>query len=319
MKTHPDRVVVPLSRQSSLKPNGKNTGAIQRLVLPSLASLLAASSIAGGLSYLNQDPDSIQVQVGDFSPSRNSLAESETLLLPQSNYIVRPSRASNKLLPPLLDADVIQKAAEQRSPTLLPDPPTPRPTVPDYSNEGPSEPDEPIVSPNPEVSDFWFVGDSIVVGFHQALAAPEKQLYGRIGAGSEAIINEVIPLLPQMVGKHRFAVVALGTNDSLGGEENFRRNVDNLVKANNEVGLCTIWLTIHRNSEGRDWTSYNDVLRSTAEKTSGLRIVDWDSLAKSSPEYLYSDGIHIKPTGYETLWKMVLEEAGRCTMVAPES
>jgi len=298
---------------------GRSTSGRAALVAAALSAIVGITSLGfGAVSIYRESPyaSGVSAKKADQVSDHN---ESEFIrtLLPEQNRALYPEGTQSSLLPPIVSADAILRSQLRPSVPTLPDPP-PRQSFAEITRPGEisppsptnSEPGVPEIEISPEA--FLYVGDSISVGLHEVMAAPQENLYGRIGASSGAIVDEIIPLMREGRFSQRHVIVALGTNDSLGIESQFAENVDRFVAEATNAGKCVIWLTIHRVQNGNNWESFNEKLREASAKSRYLKLVDWAALAKSRSDYLYQDGIHIKPDGYRAIWRLVQTEIQAC-------
>jgi lysophospholipase L1-like esterase len=116
-------------------------------------------------------------------------------------------------------------------------------------------------------------------------------------------------------------LVQLGTNDDPSQVSSFRRAVHQVLAAAGP-GHCVVWPNILRPPvEGVSYDGYNRVLADTAARNSGLRVVDWVSLAQANPAWLAGDGVHVSAVGYEARARLLAGEVKRCyrEIVVPAS
>ncbi len=163
--------------------------------------------------------------------------------------------------------------------------------------------------PQPEVSgvakrDRYAIGDSVMLGARSILkrrgftvnAAVSRQSYS-----APAMVRRKGVTLPANL------VVHLGTNGTF-PLSTCRKIVKN-AGPKRRVFLVTVFVP-------RSWEkSNNRTIRKCAESFPAGRVtvVDWNRLARSHPEWLYSDGTHLKPTGakgFARLIDRVVDSAG---------
>lgn len=266
--------------------------------------------VGGGASVIDGP---LTLTASDSVLSGRPVASAAADLLPAENRALAAPVSRESILPPLLEPGSFPEGLGVAEP-VLPSPVEPEPMPTGSSDPSPSEDPDPGQDSSLTLADYWFVGDSIAVAFHQYIGASADQLSGRVGAGSSEITDSVLPALSDPSSRsERVLLVALGTNDSLGSEPTFERNVGALMAAAENTGRCVVWLTIHRVTDGGTWASYNDVLRTQQSRFPTLRLVDLDAIVSSEPDLLYDDGVHLRPEGYARLWPLVNAAAVDCT------
>lgn len=302
----------------SKTPAAKPASGRTAFVAASLAAIAGVAGVGlGTASIFASFPLNSSEALGLNGVQGNHQLSSNSLMLPEQNRVLGLGSGQSRLLPPIVPVDVILQSQVRPEISSLPDaPPRPSFSEPEQPRETPlptptdTEPGLPVLELSPD--SFLFAGDSISVGLHEVMAAPPANLYGRIGASSKAIIDKIIPLMREGKFTQRHIVIALGTNDSLGMESQFSENVGRFIAEADNESKCVVWLTIHRIQNGNSWEPFNEKLREASARNEHLKLVDWANLAKSRPEYLYQDGIHIKPEGYKAIWKLIQAEAQTC-------
>lgn len=155
--------------------------------------------------------------------------------------------------------------------------------------------------PQPAVSaaakrDRYAIGDSVMLGARSILkrrgftvdAAVSRQSYS-----APAMVRRKGAKLPANL------VVHLGTNGTF-PLSTCRKIVKN-AGPKRRVFLVTVFVP-------RSWErSNNKTIRTCAESFPAGRVtvVDWNGLARSHPEWLYSDGTHLKPTGAKGFARLI--------------
>jgi peptidoglycan/LPS O-acetylase OafA/YrhL len=154
-----------------------------------------------------------------------------------------------------------------------------------------SEPITPIqndINVDPE-NRIWLTGDSVILGIRVALSEikPVTLVNARVGRAAPELLSEMSNDIANASG---FTLVFnLGNNDSL--EEETVRAILELVKSNPRV--IVVNTAVPR--PYRD--SNNELLSQLVLEYSNVRLVDWNALSESHPEYFAPDGVHLVPTG----------------------
>jgi peptidoglycan/LPS O-acetylase OafA/YrhL len=154
-----------------------------------------------------------------------------------------------------------------------------------------SEPITPIqndINVDPE-NRIWLTGDSVILGIRVALSEikPVTLVNARVGRAAPELLSEMSNDIANASG---FTLVFnLGNNDSL--KEETVRAILELVKSNPRV--IVVNTAVPR--PYRD--SNNELLSQLVLEYSNVRLVDWNALSESHPEYFAPDGVHLVPTG----------------------
>jgi hypothetical protein len=149
----------------------------------------------------------------------------------------------------------------------------------------------------------YALGDSVMLGARWAL---ERQGFGRVDAvksrqayAGPAILRRMGARLPRDV------VIHLGTNGTF-PMSTCRAMVD-IAGANRHVFLVTDHVR-------RSWTKGNNAtIRRCAQAYGSDRVsvIDWDWAASRHPSWLYSDGMHLKPTGAKAYARIIADAVDR--------
>ncbi|MBR0138165.1 MAG: acyltransferase family protein [Erysipelotrichaceae bacterium] len=149
------------------------------------------------------------------------------------------------------------------------------------------------------------VGDSVMVGATQKLYDTFNNIYVDAAVSRTAWVVEGIltPLKKKgILGKA--VVIHLGTNG----------DVPEAVK-DKIMSICgdsdVFWVTVTNDRN----VHVNDKLKKFVEKYPNAHLLDWETLSAPHPEYFYSDGIHLNPTGragyarevYNAIYNLYLE------------
>ncbi|MCZ7528707.1 MAG: hypothetical protein M5U14_21445 [Acidimicrobiia bacterium] len=122
----------------------------------------------------------------------------------------------------------------------------------------------------------------------------------------EAFVGLNMPTAIQRVGELRPAtgdVVVLGLgNNYFGDRDVFRREIDRIMAELADVELV-LWVTVRVFQPHR--AAVNEELRAATSRWGNLELADWDPLPVAHPEYVYSDGLHLTPSGRQAYAALV--------------
>ena len=151
-------------------------------------------------------------------------------------------------------------------------------------------------SPAHATGSATLVGDSLNVGIEPYLGDElpgwRVDAHDRVGRATQEGIDELRSLGG---GLAPVVVVSLGTNDSDGSEQEFRKLVNQAVAI---VGprRCLVWATVVR--DGTPRTGFNQVLEDARSEHPNVRLVEWAALVGDDGELLAGDLVHGTPEGY---------------------
>ena len=151
-------------------------------------------------------------------------------------------------------------------------------------------------SPAHATGSATLVGDSLNVGIEPYLGDElpgwRVDAHDRVGRATQEGIDELRSLGG---GLAPVVVVSLGTNDSDGSEQEFRKLVNQAVAI---VGprRCLVWATVVR--DGTPRTGFNQVLVDARSEHPNVRLVEWAALVGGDGELLAGDLVHGTPDGY---------------------
>ena len=96
-------------------------------------------------------------------------------------------------------------------------------------------------------------------------------------------------------------VVIVGYNDY---EANYADNIEQALAVFRSAGVDRVlWATLR---EGRQsYANMNDMIRAAARKHPEMTVLDWNALARSNPDWLQPDGIHLTAAGAEGMATLV--------------
>ena len=88
-------------------------------------------------------------------------------------------------------------------------------------------------------------------------------------------------------------VVIAGYNDY---EDNYAENIDDAMAVFRKAGVeHVLWATLRE--QRQSWANMNDTIRAASRKYPEMTVLDWNALAKESPDWLQPDGVHLTPSG----------------------
>jgi len=142
--------------------------------------------------------------------------------------------------------------------------------------------------------DGFAVGDSVMLGaqwvLHHRGFEVDAQKSRQAGAGPSV-------LRKQGSGLQSAVVVHLGTNGVFPAE-----TCDRLV---DQVGTKRM-LFLVTVKVPRSWErSNNRTIRDCATRFDNVRIVDWNLEATTNPQWLYDDGVHLRPEGAKAFARLI--------------
>ena len=144
--------------------------------------------------------------------------------------------------------------------------------------------------------DGFAVGDSVMLGARWALQdrgfEVDAEKSRQAGAGPSVVRK-------QGAGLQSAVVVHLGTNGVF-PPDTCDRLVDQ-VGAQRTLFLVTVKVP-------RSWErSNNRTIRECARRFDNVRIVEWNTAATSHPEWLYDDGVHLRPDGARAFARLITQ------------
>ena len=136
------------------------------------------------------------------------------------------------------------------------------------------------------------IGDSVLLGNSGAVKAafPKAVVDARVSRQSETVFNRIkARIAAGRLGK--VVVIHTGTNGTI--DEAHLVEILNLLKDRARVVLVTI------HAQRRWVDESNNAIETAAAKFSkgNVRVADWASIATGHRNWLYQDGIHVKPAG----------------------
>lgn len=156
-------------------------------------------------------------------------------------------------------------------------------------------------------------GDSLAVGTGPFLASRLRGWnVSQLAATSLHASDGPLALQARGAALPRVVVVSLGTNDDPGAVSSFAAVVREVVRIAGPT-RCVIWSTIVRPPyRGVSYDGYNSTLRRLAGRLPGLRVFDWQALARAHPQWFGPDGVHPSAEGYGARAAALAVLARRC-------
>ncbi|MBQ4253514.1 MAG: acyltransferase family protein, partial [Erysipelotrichaceae bacterium] len=149
------------------------------------------------------------------------------------------------------------------------------------------------------------IGDSVMVGATQKLYDTFKNVYVDAAVSRTAwVVEGILTPLKQRGILGKVVVIHLGTNGDV--PESVK---DKLMKICSDSDVFWVTVTNDRN------VHVNAKLKNFVNKYPNAHLLDWETLSAPHPEYFYSDGIHLNPTGragyakevYNAIYNLYLE------------
>ena len=263
-----------------------------RVVAPALSAVLGVAAVAGATAFVSNRIAHTQVR------GRQDTAALGQGQATSIGAIASPRPISPK--PAALPATASATSAAPSEPPATPAPtselpvvslPTPPPSRPTHPVSGPhaaatKPPTIPVGVP-PSVS---AVGDSVMLDAAPALkaACPGTEVYAVVGWQAKAVFAEVATL---RTAAHlgRDVVIETGTNGIVSAKE-----LDATLTALADRQKVIV-INDHMD---RPWEPPNNAMFPTVVKAHpNAVLVNWDAAANTHPNWLSTDGVHLKPAG----------------------
>ena len=98
-------------------------------------------------------------------------------------------------------------------------------------------------------------------------------------------------------------VVAVGYNDY---ENTYEENIDETLRVLSKAGVeRVLWATLLE--QRQSWARMNEMITAAAKKHPEMVVLDWNARARGKDAWLQPDGIHLTPTGAQSLATMINE------------
>lgn len=158
---------------------------------------------------------------------------------------------------------------------------------------GVASPDEEQSAPQSYDGKAFGIGDSVLAGAAPCLAARGIEVNAKqsrqVAQALDVLGRKGAPLPPRVI-------VHLGTN---GGAT--AADLDAIMAVLGPERLV-MWATIQLPDDPDRYTyerSTNDAISALADRYDNVLILDWESLSRQHPEWMYVEGIHMTPEGCE--------------------
>jgi hypothetical protein len=162
-------------------------------------------------------------------------------------------------------------------------------------------------TPGPVDPRLFVIGDSVLLGAHDALVARlpgwTVTVYAQEGLstlGAPSIIAANRPNIGEV------AVVALGNNDQ-GNPVTFGQRIDGVMQALTSTRRV-IWVNLRPFASGIP--AMNAQLQAATTRWPNLEIADWNARAAPDPSLVYGDGLHLTPAGAAAMAELVATHLG---------
>lgn len=162
-------------------------------------------------------------------------------------------------------------------------------------------------TPGPVDPRLFVIGDSVLLGAHDALVARlpgwTVTVYAQEGLSTLAAPSIIAANRPTL---GEVAVVALGNNDQ-GNPVTFGQRVDGVMQALGGTRRV-IWVNLRQFAS---WVpAMNAQLQAATTRWPNLEIADWNARATPDPALVYGDGLHLTPGGAAAMAELIAEHLG---------
>ena len=288
--------VVSLARKLRLPP-------AWRVVAPVLSAVLGVAAVAGATTFVSNRIAHTQARVRDDSATLGQ-GQSTTVGAVASPRPTSPAPASSS-------------AATSAAASEAPATPTPMPELPVVTlpTHPPSRPIHPTSGPRPAATkpptipagvppSVSAVGDSVMLDAATALktVCPGTEVYAVVGWQAKAVFAEVATL---RTAAHlgRDVVIETGTNGIVSAKE-----LDATLTALADRQKVIV-INDHMD---RPWEPPNNAMFPTVVKAHpNAVLVNWDAAANTHPNWLSTDGVHLKPAG-RAPYAQLIKAAAAC-------
>ena len=98
-------------------------------------------------------------------------------------------------------------------------------------------------------------------------------------------------------------VVAVGYNDY---ESTYEENIDETLRVLSKAGVeRVLWATLIE--QRQSWARMNEMITAAAKKHPEMVVLDWNARARGKDAWLQPDGIHLTPSGAQSMATMINE------------
>jgi peptidoglycan/LPS O-acetylase OafA/YrhL len=274
-----------------------------RIVAPVLSAVLGVAAVAGATTFVSNRIAHTQARARDDSATLGQ-GESTTL-----GTVASPR--------PTSPAPVSSPAATSAAASEAPATPTPTPELPVVTlpTHPPWRPIHPTSGPHPTATkpptipagvppSVSAVGDSVMLDAATALKAvcPGTEVYAVVGWQAKAVFAEVATL---RAAAHlgREVVIETGTNGIVSAKE-LDATLTTLADRQKVIVI--------NDHMDRPWEPPNNAMFPAVVKAhSNAVLVNWDSAANTHPNWLSTDGVHLKPAG-RAPYAQLIKAAAAC-------
>ena len=154
-----------------------------------------------------------------------------------------------------------------------------------------------------QVIEIIAIGDSVMLGAANVLT--ERGI--TVDALKSRPFRQALEICNYLKSVNRLGeivVIHLGTNNYVD-----QKTLDEIMVPLSEVNTV-VFVTNYVPT--RKWqTSNNKLIRAMPEIYGNVKILDWYTVAKAHPEYLYGDEIHLNPTGQAVYADLIMQAIGK--------
>jgi peptidoglycan/LPS O-acetylase OafA/YrhL len=161
----------------------------------------------------------------------------------------------------------------------------------------------PVTSLDGQVIDMLAIGDSVMLGAANALTRRGVT----VDAMKSRSYRQALEIANYMRSVNRLGsvvIIHLGTNNTVDVT-----TLDEIMVPLRDVPLV-LFVTVHVPSEVRQRLN-NERINDLPNRYENVRVMDWYSVAVAHPEYLYSDRVHIRPSGQQVYAELIMQAIGR--------
>jgi len=98
-------------------------------------------------------------------------------------------------------------------------------------------------------------------------------------------------------------VVAVGYNDY---ENTYEENIEETLRVLSKAGVDRVlWATLIE--QRQSWARMNEMITAAAKKHPEMTVLDWNARARGKDAWLQPDGVHLTPTGAQSMATMINE------------
>jgi hypothetical protein len=154
-----------------------------------------------------------------------------------------------------------------------------------------------------QVIEIIAIGDSVMLGAANVLT--ERGI--TVDALKSRPFRQALEICNYLKSVNRLGeivVIHLGTNNYVD-----QKTLDEIMVPLSEVNTV-VFMTNYVPT--RKWqVNNNQLIRAMPEIYGNVKILDWYTIAKAHPEYLYGDEIHLNPTGQAVYADLIMQAIGK--------